>query len=489
MNVGLRYEFTTPIWESHNELSNFEPAKQQLVLASSGSLYNRALVNPNRLNFGPRFGFAYSLNSKTVVRGGYGIGYVQFNRDAAANELADNLPYAIDVPVVQYAPSAKTGAQPLCTAPQTQPVGSCFVTTQQGYPNNLLAPPTAPYNLLLNIPVYIPAHDPTAYLQSFQLNIEREIAHNLMFSIAYVGNRGVHEFLLADLNQAAPDNSAGTLTLQSRRPFNGANCCTDISMAFNEGQSSYNSLQTKLEKRYSGGLYFINSFTWSHSIDTASSNFEDQDGDTAWVNLYNMRGDRGRSSYDQPINETFAITYDLPFGHGLRFGSAAGDLLQLIAGGWQANIITQSTSGLPTNLVYDPTINQEVDASDLSGYYRADVAGTPVLPSASQVKTAAYRSYLNPATVTAPAANDTPFGNAGRNFARAPNYYDLDLGIHKRFPLWSETSALELRVESFNTLNHANYQAPDGDASDSTFGQITGSYPAREMQGALKLYF
>ncbi len=489
LNLGIRYEFMTPIWESNNNLSNFDPGTQQLVMASSGSLYNRALVQPNRLNFGPRVGFSYSLDRKTVIRGGYGIGYVQINRDDAANELANNLPTALKAAVPQNAPSAKTGAQPLCTAPQTQAVGSCFVTTQQGYPNDILTPPTAPYNLLLTVPAYIPAHDPTAYLQSYQLDIQREIANNLTFSIAYVGNRGTHEFVLADLNQATPNNAAGTLPLQSRRPFNGTNCCSDISMAFNEGQSSYNSLQTKLEKRYSAGLYLINSFTWSHAIDTASSNLESDDGDTALTNLYDMRSDRGRSSYDQPINETVAITYDLPFGRGQRFGSDANRLLQLVAGGWQANIISQYTSGLPTNLVYDPSVAQEVDSSVLSGYYRANVSGDPVLPASSRVKTSAYFSYLNPATVTPPTADDQPFGNAGRNSARAPNYYDLDLGLHKRIPLWSATSALELRIETFNTLNHVNYQAPDGDASNSTFGQITSAYPAREMQGAIKIFF
>ena len=122
----------------------------------------------------------------------------------------------------------------------------------------MLAPPTAPYNLLLNTPTYVPAHTPTSYVQSFQLNIQREIVHNLTFSIGYVGNTGVHELVLADLNQAAPNNAAGTLTLQSRRPYNSTFCCSDISMAFNEGHSNYNSLQAKLEKRYSDGFYLVN---------------------------------------------------------------------------------------------------------------------------------------------------------------------------------------------------------------------------------------
>jgi hypothetical protein len=224
-------------------------------------------------------------------------------------------------------------------------------------------------------------------------------------------------------------------------------------------------------------------------MDDASGHLETNDGDTEYVNIYNMSGDRGRSSYDQPINETLAITYDLPYGSGRRYGSSAGYLLQLLAGGWQTSVINQYTSGLPTNLTYTQTTAQSVDVSDLDGYYRANVIGDPVLPQQSQVKTSTYLSYLNPATVIAPIANNQPFGNAARNSVSAPNFDALDLSVHKRFRLWSEATALEVRVDSFNTLNRVNYQAPDGVVTDSTFGQITTAYPAREMQGALKFIF
>ena len=492
LNLGLRYEFATPVWESNNELSNFSPSTQSLIVASPGSLYNRALVNPNRLNLAPRLGLAYSVDPKTVVHAAYGIGYVQFNRVAGADELASNLPVSIDIPISQSAPDAKTGPQALCTGPTPLPataLGTCFVSTQQGYPNGMLATPAQPFNLLLNTPTYVPAHTPTTYVQSFLLNVQRELAKNLTLTVGYVGNTGTHELLLADLNQASPNNAAGTLTLQSRRPYNTTNCCADISEAFNEGHSNYNSLQTKLEKRYSDGFYLVNAFTWSHSMNDASGHLEEADGDSEYVNIYNIAGDRGRASEDQPINETLALTYDLPYGKGRRFGSSAPYLLQLLAGGWQTSIINQYTTGLPVNLTYVPTTTQEVDASLLASYYRANQSGNPVLPLNSQVKTSTYRLYLNASNVSAPTANNTPFGDASRNSVRAPNYDTFDMSVHKRFPLWSESSAVELRVDAFNVLNHVNYQAPDGVVTDTTFGQITTAYPARELQGALKLFF
>jgi hypothetical protein len=492
LNLGMRYEFTTPVWETNNELSNFNPATQSLVQASPGSLYNRALVEPNRLNFAPRLGVAYGINSRTLIHAAYGIGYIQFNRVAGADELASNLPTSIDIPISQAPPDAKTGAEALCTGTTPLPagdLGTCFVSTQQGYPNGMLSAPTQPFNLLLNTPTYVPAHTPTTYIQSFLVNVQREIAHNLTFTIGYVGNTGTHELLLADANQALPNNAAGTETLQSRRPFNTTYCCSDISEAFNEGHSNYNSLQMKLEKRYSQGLYLINAFTWSHSMDDASGHLEEADGDSEYVNIYNMPGDRGRASEDQPINETLALTYDLPYGKGRRFGAQAPYLLQLVAGGWQTSVINQYTSGLPINLTYVPTTTQDVDVSLLSSYYRASQSGNPVLPLSAQTKTSTYRLYLNSATVSAPTANNMPFGDASRNSARGPNYNTFDLSVHKRFPLWSEASALELRVDAFNVLNHVNYQAPDGVVTDSTFGEITTAYPARELQGALKLFF
>jgi len=508
LNMGLRYEFATPTWELNNELSNFSPSAQNLIAASSGSLYNRALVNPNWANLGPRFGFSLSATPKTVIRGGFGISFQQFNRVAGGNELAGNLPVSIDTVVAQLSPTSKsTPTLPLCTGPTPLPasaIGTCFVSTQQGYPTGLISPPAGPpFNLLNNNPTYIPARTPTTYVQSFQLNIQRELAKNLTFSVGYVGNTGVHELLLADYNQASVNPTTptcnatvatGCLSLQARRPINTTLCCGDISMALNEGNSNYNSLQTKLEKRYSGGLYLINAFTWSHGMDDASGHLEDGAGDTEYVNLYNIGGDRGRSAYDQPLNETLAITYDLPYGKGRKFGSSAPYLLQLLAGGWQTSVINAYNTGLPANIVYDgatPTAQQLVDNTDLASYYRPNIVGNPVLQAPNHVKTATYVQYLNPAAIQIPTTN-SPFGNASRNIVRSPNYDTVDMSLHKRFVLWSEASALELRVDSFNTMNRANLQAPsDTNATDigTTYGQITTAYPARELQGAIKLIF
>ncbi len=148
INAGLRYELVTPQWESNNRLSNYDPGTQSLIQASSGSLYNRALVNMPKTNFAPRFGLAYSLDSKTVVRAGYGLNYAQFNREGGENLLVYNLPAIVNTNIVQaplFANPAVIGSAqkplPICTAAQANTPYSpgnptpCFRPTIQGYPN------------------------------------------------------------------------------------------------------------------------------------------------------------------------------------------------------------------------------------------------------------------------------------------------------------------------------------------------------------------
>lgn len=502
LNLGLRYELVTPPLETNNRLSNFDPATSpvtgSLINSQTGTIASSALIQVNPLNFAPRLGFAFSATPRTVIRGGYGISYVQFNRVAGANELASNGPFSVDTLVNQYTPFGKTTIQSpasknaLCTS-LTQAIGSCYLSTQAGYPTGVLSPTLfSPLNTTVT---YVPNKTPTTYVQSYQLSVQRQMASNLFFEIAYVGNTGTHELLLADYNQAAPNSSTATCnstivtgcaTLQARRPIPTFAAIGD---AFNEGRSNYNSLQTKLEKRFAGGLFFINSFTYSRGFDLAAGHLEASSNDSEYVNIRNINQSYGPSNYDQPVNETFSAVYDLPYGRGKRFGSTVNRTLDEALGGWQVTTITQVTSGLPTNITYAENATS-ADVSDLVSYSPNHVPGQPIRnPSSALVKTAgSLNGYLNPAAIAIPDPSQ-PFGNLSRNPIRAPRYVDFDLGLHKRFALLRENDALEFRAEAFNVLNHVNYQAPDGIATDAAYGSITSAYPARELQLALKLIF
>ena len=123
LNLGLRYEYSTPYWEKNNVLSNFDPATNSMILASDGSVYDRALINPDRNNFGPRLGFAYTVTPGTVIRGGYGISYVHFSRAGGGDILPINGPQVVNAVVNQ-----------------TVPTSPSFVPAEQGYPAGLADP-------------------------------------------------------------------------------------------------------------------------------------------------------------------------------------------------------------------------------------------------------------------------------------------------------------------------------------------------------------
>jgi len=497
VNAGLRYELVTPQWESDNHLSNYDPDTQTLIQAKPGSIYNRALVNMPKLDFAPRFGFSFQASPKTVIRAAYGLGFAQFNREGGENMLGYNGPFIVNTNRVQaapFAPSAAAGTtSPVCTSGD-QPFNTCFRTTQQGFPTNFAT--SANFTTLLAETRYLPKDLPTGYVQSYHLTVQRQLSSNTSFEVSYVGEHGVKLQVLGDLNQAAPNTltatcnpttTSGCLNLQARRPIKSF---TGIEETLPSGFLTYNGLQTKLEHRTAHGLYLLNSFTWSRAQDNASGHLDANTGDNSRINLANPLGDRGPSSYNQPLNEILTIVYDLPYGKGRRFGGSAPLLMQEALGGWQITAIESASSGLPINLTYSE--NSFQDVSDILAY-RPNVTGAPVvLPKSQRTKGSGNTVLvaLNSAAVSVPDVNH-PYGNAGRNSVRFDPYHNLDLGLHKTFPLYVEGTSLDFRTEAFNILNQTNFAYPQSGAGASNFGAVTSAttFPARVLQFALKLQF
>ncbi|MEJ7605583.1 MAG: TonB-dependent receptor [Bryobacteraceae bacterium] len=217
LNLGARYEFATPQWERDNRLSSFDPTTNTLIPSKAGSIYDRSLIHPDRNNWAPRVGLAYSIFDKSVIRAGYGISYIHFNRMGGENLLAYNLPNILNPIIDQIAPAAANG-RPLCTSPNDAPF-SCFRPTEQGYPNGFVDVKNInPRAVRTN---YIPADYKTSYVQSWHFTIQHEVAKNLVFDLGYVGTRGVGLMILGDYNQARPNNSATreNLPLADRRPL------------------------------------------------------------------------------------------------------------------------------------------------------------------------------------------------------------------------------------------------------------------------------
>jgi len=477
LNLGVRYEFGTPQWERDNRLANFNPQTASLIFASSGSLYNRSLVNPDKNNFAPRVGLAYNLTPKTVIRSAYGISYVHFNRLGGENLLAYNGPFVVNAVIDGQSPypaSAPYNPTNICTSVNSAP-GTCFRPTTLGFPPNF--PNPSVFNTANTQVRYIPPDNRTTYVQSWHFSIQQELARNFLLDLAYVGNRSVGLMILGDANQAVPNLPGQNLSVNARRPYRNF---TTIEEAVNSGFANYNALQVKVEKRLSAGLYFINSFTWSKAIDNAPGHLENYSGDNSRINLQNPQSERGTSSYDQPFNNTLSVLYDIPVGKGRHF-NINNRALDMVVGGWGLNVINTDTSGLPVNIIYSAT--QQFQVSPL-------LTPRPNLVN-SQIMAAnpSPNSYFNPAAFAVPTNPAQPFGNLGRNIGRGFPFHELDLGLHKNFTLWSESSYLQFRAEAFNLFNHSNFAVPGSTLGSSSLGVISSTAPPRQLQLALKLYF
>jgi len=523
VNAGLRYEFMSPNFEQDNKLLNFDPVNQQLLHAGTGtdvnstaaghvyklhyvggsSLADRALVNPDYKDFGPRLGLAYQVLPGTVVRGGYGISYAYLFRFGGEGLLAYNGPdnYSATLPVNQ------TPSQGICTSLTEDPT-TCFRRTQDGYQTNFAGPTN--FTTTRAQTRYTPKDFKNGYVQAYHVSVQQQLPKDATLEVSYVGNHAVHIATLEDTNQARLCTAAeisggacvstGTASLLNRRPIQNF---TDILTETNAGFLVYNSLQTKLERRFKNGLFLINSFTWSRGINNSSADLEANNGDGAVTNIADPAGDRGPSGYNQPLNDTTSVIADLPFGHGRRYGSNAPAWQQQLLGGWQLTGINIVTSGVPIDLTYTANTNQVVSTTSSVYALRPNLVTTAgaVYGSTLTKSKSALGGYLNPAAVSGPTGAQL-FGNAGRNDLRGPAFAQFDLAAHKKFTLLTDRQTLEFRIEAFNVLNSTNYISPSANigtesatgtlspnASFGTFSGSTSVFPSRQVQLALRLAF
>jgi hypothetical protein len=369
-------------------------------------------------------------------------------------------------------------------ATQSNVLDPAFRTTEQGYPANFADP--SRFNPLAANITYMPEDYRSSRAQSYYISAQREIARNMIVDVAYVGNRADGLLLFANFNQAAPNNAAGTLNLQSRRPIPEF---ADITYAFNGGKSRYNSLQVKYEYRLRRGLMLLNSFTWSKSKDNGSGSLENPNGNfPAPQDFYNLDADFGTSGYDQPYNNTTSFVWNLPFGRGQRWAKNAGPLMEGLIGGWTLSGINTVTSGEPVTLTYTPAAAFQVSGiqQDFRGAnnYRPNVVGDPYGDRSSIL------TYLNRDTVVIPISPSEPFGNAPRNSVRGPDFWQMDLVAGKEFPLpLGDQTRIQIRLEAFNVLNKTNFRGPNGNRSSPAFGTIQSTYDARQLQLGVKVIF
>ena len=467
LNVGLRYEYATPFWETDNLMTNYDPDAKTMIFAKDGSMYDRALIDPDRNNWGPRLGFAYSMTPRTVVRGGWGTSYIHFHRIGAANILSINGPQVVNA-----------------VASQSNPTLPTFRTTQQGYPEGFADP--AQFNPLTANILYMPRDYHSSVVQSWYVSVQREIAKNMLIDVAYVGNRADDLLSLANYNQAVPNNPAGSLSLQARRPIQEFG---DITYTSNDGKSRYNALQVKFEYRMPGNLMLLNAFTWSQAKDNGAGSLEAPNGNIAGPqNFYDLEADYAISGYNQPLNNTTSFVWDLPFGRDRKWMNDANAVLDAFVGGWTFSGINTMTSGAPVTLTYTPAASFSVSGitQEFRGAnnYRPNVIGDPYGDTSS------ITEYFSKTNVVIPTDPSQVFGNAERNSVSGPWFWQLDFVASKNFslPIGPRTT-VQIRIEAFNLLNRTNFTAPNGNRSAAGFGTITSTYDARQIQLGAKVTF
>lgn len=466
LNLGMRYEFATPLVDRDNNWSDFNPATDTMTRATGGSLYDRSLVHPTYTDFEPRVGFAYNFMPKMVLRGGYGISYDFFNRVGSAIE-------GINAPEALFGVFSQT-------MPAGGPPPATFLTTQNSFSTGIANP--ANFNPLVSNVDYIPANSPWPMIQNWFLSIQRQLTKDTVLEIGYNGNHSEHLPIIADYNQATPNQPGGTLTYQQRAPVPTYGPITWVDPA---GTDHYNGLSARLEHRFgNSGLYFLNSFTWGVAIGDSEQALEYYAGyvEANPQNIHDLGAEAGPSSYDVKFNNVTSIVYDLPFGKGRKMAAHMNPVLDGILGGWEFNTINTAHTGTPLNVYYTPATANAV--SGLSNDYRGEPFLRPNVSGSSNT-TSIVNNFFGGYTFAAPPVND-PFGDLGRNAFRTPGFEQWDMALDKSFRI-REAARLQFRSEFFNLPNHTNFGIPNTNYGSSSFGTIRSTYAARQIQFALKL--
>ncbi len=453
VNLGLRYELQTRQREEKNRQAFFDytpgsPTYGTLIQARDGGHREQTFSKLDKNNFAPRVGFAWQLNQKTVVRGGFGIfysgvGYYAINISGAANP-----PHFVRIAINSPTTAANTSLK-----------------LSDGFPADALNPARADNPGLYGQPQDFPQTE----IYQGNLDVQRELYGGMVLSVAYVGSGAAKLRGLNDIN--APKPGAGTA--QPRRLFPTFGAINTLS-AF--AHANYHSLQTKLDRRFQSGFSLLSSYTWSDAIDNSTDGEDNGNGPIIPQDPFNTDAEKAPSGFDIKHRLVTSLVYDLPFGRaGGRLGGSK--LARAVFAGFQIGGIFVAQTGQPVN---------------------PDVAGNPA-NTTSPVRPNRLRDgrlargersvdrWFDPLAFAVPL--DFSYGNSGRNVLRAPGLVNLDFLIGRNFRL-TETTRLELRGEFFNLTNTAHFDKPNATIGSPQAGRITATAaPNRQVQIGLRLAF
>jgi outer membrane receptor protein involved in Fe transport len=481
LNFGLRYELQFPNTELHNEQNLFVPGAQSKVFpnAPPGLLYPgdpgvpAGLIPTQKTAFAPRIGVAFDPtgDGKWLLTAAYGIFYEPYvNGQGGPLQDPISAPPYLQTPQVNF----PNFADPFNG---TNPFGLAFAQ-----PMTLLV-----VNRNLRLP----------YAQDFDLNLQKSFGRDWLFEIGYVGTTGVKlpRFIEGNPTVYIPGKSTED-NVNQRRLYSGCTLAQPDNCVYGSvgeiasiANSSYNALESSLQKRFSHGLSFLASYTYSHSIDdvssfniTGSASQQVAGENDLAQDPFNLAAERGRSMFD--ARHRFVLSYEW----SVPFWRQAHTWYEHVLGNWQFNGIATLMSGTPFT-VFDPNdVSLQGSAPEISGFSsnRPNVIGNPNSgPRTPQewFNTAAFQRLIPD-----PNSPVEQFGDEGRNVVQGPGYANWDFSALKNIPV-TEGKQFQFRVELFNFLNHTNFRLPVSDISSPTFGQIHADLGPRVIQLALKFLF
>jgi hypothetical protein len=482
VDIGLRWEFYPPATPAHTAgFSQFNPVNDTLVIAGVGGNPSDLGLEKHFKDFAPRLGIAYRLNEKTVIRTGFGISYAPF---------PDNT-YAYNFPVKQNVAYSQPGSCTICGVVLGDGRPASF---QNGFPPFPAA--VIPSSGIINKPdpnqvyFFINTKFREPYVEAWNFAIQRMLPFNLAWEVAYVGNHGVDQPAVFNLN--ASRTLGG---LQPSQPlFAAYGQKANVEDRYVGYSSAYNGLQTKLDKRFSSGFGMTVSYTYHKAMGMQS---EDAGLD------YYVNARRNWRVLDFDRTHTFAASYvyELPFGKGKHYltSGPAG----LILGGWQLNGILTIYSGTPINFGGDTSQLKTPGNSNTLNWFgpgpiqvthgtgRGVNWFTPtkcIFNDPDPNKRITTQCFAQPGAEQNPVNSVPEFGNLNRNAFRGPGAWNLDASLFRNFDI-SERFKFQLRGEAFSLANTPRWNNPDTGYSSATFGQITGAGGARSIQLGAKLIF
>ena len=526
VNLGLRFEDHTPLYEVHNRVVNFNLMTGALELPGQNG-NSRALYN-NYLGIGdwlPRIGFAWSpsaLHGKTVIRGGYAVS--SYLEGGGSNEeLTQNVPFGVlQQSAIKGPIQSGFGAVSTCT--------NITIDCYKG----------------IRIRIFDQHYRP-ALAEQWNFTIQHQITNTLTFQVGYVGQHGLHLLNFEDVAQRVGLNAAGQIAkpgevIVSQRAGTylgggGAACGAVLSQCGTPGSlyqadqngalagtnmsnasQHYNALQAVLQKRMGSGLDAQVSYTFSKCLSDSPGYFgtgwgstqaQSSGGQPGWQNIFDPRASYGPCYFDQTHILTSYATYQLPFGRGKQFGKDMNPVVNAIIGNWEVGGIVTLHTGNALTLNNFGGWGVGGNTSNTNGIEPQTLSGVPncngpvrvlnkYVPANPATNTPAYVQYFDPTNVSVPAAGT--FGTCGIGNIRGPGYANVDFAFHKAFP-FMESKRLEFRMETLNLFNRPVYTFFGGPANGSfdpgsgnattngNFGHFSGSQGARQIQLALKFIF